>query len=85
MAKPDTTYEEFYENREKISVINHRSEDRGRSFLGLEPVENGDILGWGSTFFETGFAWLDFENRLSRLEDGLECIIVSTLYLPELI
>lgn len=54
-------------------------------FLGLESVEKGDILGWGSEFFESGYIWLDFKNSLSRLEDGLECIIVSTLYSPELL
>ena len=54
-------------------------------FLGLESVEKGDILGWGSEFFSSGYMWLDFKNSISKLDDGLECFIVSCLYSPELL
>lgn len=47
--------------------------------LGLEPVEYGNDIGW-SSFDE--IYWIDFDNRKVQLEDGLECIIVSSLFDP---
>lgn len=40
LAKPNVTYSEVYRNRDKIRMINDYSEDGGRSFLGLEPINN---------------------------------------------
>lgn len=54
-------------------------------FLGLDSVEKGDILGWGSEFFSDGNMWLDFKNSLVILEDGLECIVVYCLTPPEIL
>lgn len=39
LSKPDMTYSEVYKNRDKIGVINNHTEDGGRSYKGLEPVQ----------------------------------------------
>lgn len=42
LAKPGTTYQEFYANKDKIQQISEYSYDGGRSFLGLEPIRSVD-------------------------------------------
>lgn len=51
--------------------------------LGLDLLECGDIIGWGCNFFDTGYMWLDFENAMVTMDDGLECCIIATPYGPE--
>ena len=53
-------------------------------FLGLEKHSGGDIIGWSADeMFEGGLTpWIDFENRLVKMDDGLECYIISTLFEP---
>lgn len=49
-------------------------------FLGLEPVEQGDVLGW--SFDEGvyyGYEWVDYYLDQVRMDDGLECTVI---YLP---
>lgn len=52
--------------------------------LGIEPVENGDRYGWStdSCFEMYGNAWIDFDHRLTTLDDGLECYILSMPFEP---
>lgn len=40
LAGPDVPYREVYQNRDKIGLVNDYTEDKGRSYLGLEPVRN---------------------------------------------
>lgn len=53
-------------------------------FLGLEEHSGGDVIGWSSDeMLEGGLTpWIDFENRLVEMDDGLECYIISTLFEP---
>lgn len=53
-------------------------------FLGLSKVTGGDVLGWSSEeFLEGGCApWIDFDHRLVKLEDGLECYVIDTIFAP---
>ena len=55
--------------------------------LGLKHVEGGDNLGWseelGSLYY--GYSWVDFEHYDAKLEDGLECTIISTPSLPTIL
>lgn len=40
LAPPDTPYSEVYANRDKVGLVNHYSEDGGRTYLGIEkPVD----------------------------------------------
>ncbi len=53
-------------------------------FLGLEERSGGDVIGWSADEMIEGglIPWIDFENRLVKMDDGLECYIVSTLLEP---
>ncbi len=56
------------------------------AFLGIENIENGDKLGWNIyDIQESGFDWLDFDNRFTKMEDGMECYIISMGHTPVLI
>lgn len=49
-------------------------------FLGIDKIENGDNIGWSiDEFIEGGTIWLDFDNRHTVLDDGLECCVISAL------
>lgn len=52
-------------------------------FLGLSGTKRGDKLAWTEEgLAEGGLMWLDFENRMARMDDGLECCIVSAMIDP---
>lgn len=53
-------------------------------FIGIDHVENGDDLGWDIEVL-TDWIWLDFKNQFAKMEDGMECFIMSTMVGPELI
>ena len=47
-------------------------------FLGINGVDLGDEMGWNiQEMYEGGEMWLDFDNRKTALEDGLECVVIS--------
>jgi hypothetical protein len=54
------------------------------SFLGLDHIESGDVLGWGAgEMLEGGLMpWIDFDHRLVKMEDGMECYIIDTMIPP---
>ncbi len=53
-------------------------------FLGLEERRGGDLIGWSADeMLESGLTpWIEFENSLVKMDDGLECYIISTRYEP---
>lgn len=52
-------------------------------FLGIDIIENGNDVGWSMDYLMTsGLLWLDFENKHTRLEDGMECCIISPFVNP---
>lgn len=53
-------------------------------FLGLEEHSGGDVIGWSADeMIEGGLPpWIDFENHIVEMDDGLECYIISTLFEP---
>lgn len=55
-------------------------------FLGIENVENGDILGWDCCGDMEGIWWLDFGHRVTdigkNIGDRLDCIIIDVAYEP---
>ena len=55
-------------------------------FLGLDGTEEGETLGWSADdFLESGMGpWIDFDHRTVKLEDGLECIAISSLLGPSI-
>lgn len=54
------------------------------SFLGLDEVDGGDVIGWDICYMieEMDCYWLD-DNYKTTLEDGLECIIIDTMALSK--
>ena len=53
------------------------------AFMGLEEIRGGDAIGWDCyELVESGIQWIDFENKFTKMDDGLECYIVSPLYGP---
>lgn len=53
-------------------------------FLGLDSIKGGDDIGWNMDYMMTccGALWLDFENEYTKLDDGIECCVISTLISP---
>lgn len=52
-------------------------------FMGVDKIAGGDEVGWDMGYLtEGGIMWLDFDNRLTQLEDGLECCVISALWDP---
>lgn len=52
-------------------------------FLGIDLIKNGDDVGWNMDYLMIGgLLWLDFENEHTRLEDGMECCIISPFMEP---
>lgn len=52
-------------------------------FLGIEPVPDGDDIGWWVDG-ECEFYWIDFNHIRALLEDGLECYIIEANEPPAL-
>lgn len=53
-------------------------------FLGIDKIENGDYIGWDiNEFIEGGILWLDFDNKHTVLDDGMECCVISALWNPQ--
>lgn len=52
-------------------------------FLGVEKTDGGDEIGWYiDEMMESGLMWLDFENCYTKMEDGMECCVISTIISP---
>ena len=54
------------------------------SFLGLEAVEEGDMIGWDCYIGETqyGYRWIDFNHRHYVTDDGLTVCSIDTPFAP---
>jgi len=52
-------------------------------FLGIDKIENGNNIGWSiNELIEGGTIWLDFDNKHTVMDDGLECCVISALWDP---
>lgn len=50
------------------------------SFLGIKKDKDGDVKGWSYNDMATGgLFWLDFGNKKTDLDDGMECIVVTPI------
>lgn len=49
-------------------------------YLGLEPVEGGDDIGWDIFY---GSYWIDFSHTTTTLDDGMEIFVIDFTYGPE--
>ena len=73
-----------YELNREISMLGYARLNDYYAFLGIDPIEEGDILGWseGGNLDRYWQAWIDFNNSKTVLEDGLECYIVTMFSEP---
>lgn len=68
---------QYHINR-NLQLRGYTSLNEYYSFLGIEGIDYGDEMGWClDEIYEGGEMWLDFDNRKTLLEDGLECIVIS--------
>ena len=74
---------EYFANRE-LRMKDCLSVNEFYELLGLEPLLEGDELGWSTEacFAFDYNAWIDFDHEKVELEDGLECIIISMFTEP---
>lgn len=55
-------------------------------FMGLEKVVGGDNIGWDYyELIESDIRWIDFKNRYVKMDDGLECYIIHSIYEPQIL
>lgn len=54
-------------------------------FLGIDAVQGGDNVGWVmDDVMQGGYMWLDFDNRFTTIEGGMECYIITSALLPDI-
>lgn len=52
-------------------------------FLGLDAIEEGEVLGWNVDLIESQEdCWIDFEHDLIKTNDGMECYEILTVNEP---
>jgi hypothetical protein len=55
-------------------------------FLGIDRIDCGDGIGWiRDDLEESGFLWLDFENSHVRMDDGMECCVITAVLDPTVV
>ena len=74
----------MYHVNRNLTIRGYVTLDEYYDFLGIDTIENGDILGWCMEQLD-GASWLDFDNKLVKMDDGLECYILSPFIEPEII
>ena len=73
---------QYHINR-NLALRGHVSVNEFYSFIQIEPIEHGGEFGWDIEELTTGGTlWLDFENTVVTMDDGLECCIVSAMHEP---
>ena len=52
-------------------------------FLGIDKIDCGDEIGWSmGELMEGGIMWLDFDNCRTKMDDDMECCVISALSEP---
>lgn len=68
---------QYHVNR-NLQLRGYSSLNEYYAFLGIDGIDCGDEMGWDLTeIYESGETWLDFDNRKTSLEDGMECVVLS--------
>lgn len=73
-----------YQLNRKLAIDGEVTLNDFFEFLGLDPIEIGDALGWSvETICDSNHpAWIDFEHELIETDDGLECRIITFVDQP---
>lgn len=73
---------QYHINR-NLSLNGYASINEFYEFLGIDKIDHGDDIGWSyDQPVEEEILWLDFDNRHTVLDDGLECCVISALWNP---
>lgn len=73
---------EYHVNR-NLALRGDVSVNEFYEFLGIDKIAGGDSMTWSlDEFYESGIMWLDFENLFTKMDDGMECYVISALYDP---
>lgn len=85
-ASPSAVFNAEYHLNRNFTLRGCANLNEFYMFLGLDETEEGGTLGWSADdFLESGMGpWIDFDHRTVQLEDGLECIVISSLYGPSI-
>lgn len=85
-ARPGDVFNAEYHLNRNFTLRGCANLNEFYMFLGLEETEEGEALGWSADdFLESGMGpWIDFDHRTVTLEDGLECIAISSLLGPDI-
>lgn len=76
---------EYHINRD-LSMRDWATVNEFYEYLGLEPIEGGDEIGWssGMNFDQYWQSWIDFGHQKTLIDDDLECIIITMFGEPTL-
>lgn len=73
---------QYHINR-NLNLHGYASINEFYDFLGIDKIDHGDDIGWSyNQCVEEGILWLDFDNRHTVMDDGLECCVISALWNP---
>lgn len=73
---------QYHVNR-NLCLRGYSSINEFYEFLGIEKIEPGDDIGWSmNELMEGGIMWLDFDNCYTKMDDGMECCVISALNNP---
>lgn len=74
---------EYHFNR-NFALRGEASLNEFYGFLGLSPIDGGDVIGWDIAFGEefAGYSWIDFEHEKFTMEDGVECCLINYPFPP---
>lgn len=77
---------EYHLNR-NFSMRGYAELNEFYDFLGLEPTKEGSALGWDCQQLIEGYeaTWIDFDNRIVTMDDGLEVCIIDMPIPPVLL
>lgn len=66
---------EYHVNRNYV-LRGFVSANEWYDFLGISHIDNGDTLSWSA--YESELCWVDFDHRLSYLDDGTEVVMIES-------
>lgn len=73
-----------YEMNRDLTLADCVSVNQFYEYLDMPLIENGDDYGWSAEacFAFYGHSWIEFSNKKTVLDDGMECYIVSMGHEP---
>lgn len=73
-----------YEMNRDLTLADCVSVNQFYEYLDIPLIENGDDYGWSAEacFAFYGHSWIEFSNKKTVLDDGLECYIISMGHEP---